>query len=116
MDSFLVLSDDEEPESEQPEHTRTSSSPVQPTTPSTPLNLRNLSIDETRLASLSEMDAIWHQVEGRSDEALPLPPKLEVAAALESPSRHSPVLGHPIQDLSSSSRESDGSSARVSII
>lgn len=50
-----------------PQH-ESSNSNASDTSSSTPLNLRHLSIDETREASLTQMDEIWRQVEAIGDK------------------------------------------------
>ena len=108
-------------------HDRKSSSPaaifgvtspvkVAPETPPTPLNLRNMSIDETREASFNQMDEIWRQVESGSDDFQLLPDLESSFEAISNKRPHSPHLrpAHmsDFSTSSSSAKESDQSGSK----
>ena len=105
-------------------HDRKSSSPavvfspvkVAPETPPTPLNLRNMSIDETREASFNQMDEIWRQVESGSDDFQLLPDLESSFEAISNKRPHSPhsrpAHMSDFSTSSSSAKESDQSGSK----
>lgn len=67
IDQQKSVEDSESPDLSCSRHSSSSITMEECSSSSTPLNLRHISMDETRLASVMQMDSIWKQVESGDD-------------------------------------------------
>jgi len=74
---------------------------------STPLNLRHISMDETRIASIFHMDSIWRQVESGDNSPAVARHFVSELTADSSPDLHTTVIASHVQESSISDKVVD---------